>query len=242
MSLYYQMRHEKVMNKSSTYIRNGRAFLIKVNSYNVVIQMIAKKTTTKTRAQVKPTVDEPHPIDLVIPCTRTVEWIGSVNSESYNRTLQKIKELQEKDPLEIINLIVTSPGGSSGVAMSFYDVMRTIYRTNLCCIGSGDVDSSGIIIFLTGRTRILTPNTTLLLHMAGRSFDGTKRMTSAELRAMAEEDELKDFQYAAIIAEASEGRLAQYEVLEMMRKNTILTPQLAVEYGLAHSVLSHLSK
>jgi ATP-dependent protease ClpP protease subunit len=143
-----------------------------------------------------------------------------------------------ENPMETINLVVTSHGGPTGIGMSFYDTMRSVYRPNLCTIGSGDVDSSGIIVFLAGNERYITPNTTLLLHLAGRVFDTPKRFTTPEMESIVKEDKLKDFQYASVIADRSEGKLTVQEVLDLMAHNTVLTPSEAVELGIAHSILN----
>lgn len=167
---------------------------------------------------------------------RTVEYFGMVNYATNERVLEEIRELAA-DSSERITLQVTSPGGPTGTAMSFYDTVRCLIRPRLTTIGSGDVDSSGIIIFLAGDKRYVTPHTTLLLHLAGRHFDEGKRYTASEMDAMLREDRLKDFQYASIVAEASQGRLDTKQVLTMMEKSTILTPLELVAYGLADAVL-----
>lgn len=168
---------------------------------------------------------------------RTVHWTGPVSNGSCLDAIDEIKGLLDTDPNKEVNLVVTSPGGPTGIAMSFYDAMRTIYRPHLRTIGSGDVDSSGIIVFLSGKERYVTSNTTMLLHMAGRSFDHNKRYTVADMEAMVKEDKLKDFQYASLIASNSNGRLTTQKALEMMATNTILTSYEAAEYGIAHHVL-----
>jgi ATP-dependent protease ClpP protease subunit len=168
---------------------------------------------------------------------RTVQWIGGVNGGILFEITEKIQSLLLEDPLEPIHLLVTSHGGPTGIGMSFYDTMRTVYRPTLYTIGSGDVDSSGIIVFLTGTRRYLTANTTLLLHLAGRTFDSPKRLTTPEMESIVKEDKLKDFQYASVIADRSGGRLTVQEVLDLMANNTILTPHDALEYGLTHAVL-----
>jgi ATP-dependent protease ClpP protease subunit len=141
------------------------------------------------------------------------------------------------DSAEPISMIVTSTGGPSGTAMSFYDTIRYVVRPPLITIGSGDVDSSGILIFLSGDKRYVTPNTTLLLHLAGRIFDGGTRFTAPEMEAMVREDRLKDYQYASIVADRSAGILTAEAVLRMMEQTTILTPHELVAFGLAHSIL-----
>lgn len=169
---------------------------------------------------------------------RAVEYFGTVNYATNERVLEEIRELVIEHATAPITLHVTSPGGPTGTAMCFYDTVRTVLKPTLTTIGSGDVDSSGIIIFLTGDTRYVTPNTTLLLHLAGRVFGEGQRFTSAEMDAMLREDRLKDFQYASVVAERSHGRLTSEQALSMMEKNTILTPIELVTYGLADRVLS----
>jgi len=168
---------------------------------------------------------------------RTLQWIGGVHGGTLADVTERVQSLVLESPEEPIYLIVTSHGGPTGIGMSFYDSMRSIFKPVLYTIGAGDVDSSGIIIFLTGEKRFITPNTTLLLHLAGRTFENPKRFTTPEMESIVKEDKLKDFQYASVIAERSNGRLTTQEVLELMANNTVLTPSQAVEYGLADAIL-----
>jgi ATP-dependent protease ClpP protease subunit len=169
---------------------------------------------------------------------RTIHWIGSVNAETSSDIIISIQKLLKRDEHAPINLVVTSPGGASGIAMSFYDSIKHIYRPLLYTVGSGDVDSSGIILFLSGIRRYITPHTTLFLHLAGRTFDRNRRISTQEMEAMLKEDKLKDFQYASIVAEHTNGRLSVQDVLDLMARNTVLTPTEAVDYGLAHEILT----
>jgi ATP-dependent protease ClpP protease subunit len=121
--------------------------------------------------------------------------------------------------------------------MGFYDTIRTILRPRLVTIGSGDVDSSGVVLFLTGETRFVTKHTTMYLHLAGRSFNNTNRYTAHDLQMMAKEDTVKDLQYADIVADNSRGKLTQQDVLDMMKDETVLTPQDMLSFGLADTVL-----
>jgi ATP-dependent protease ClpP protease subunit len=144
--------------------------------------------------------------------------------------------LQEENRNQVINLLVSSPGGQTGIAMSFYDLVKSFYRPNLQTIGSGDVDSSAIIVFLAGRQRFVTPNTTMFIHLGGRTMDGDRRFSSAEINSMAREDKIKDRQYATLLAKES-GRLTTNEVLRLMQKNTVLTAAEIVKLGLAHCII-----
>lgn len=169
---------------------------------------------------------------------RMLEYLGVVNYATTERVLEEIRDLYRAAPDEEIVLTVTSPGGPTGTAMSFHDHIVRVLKPNLSTIASGDVDSSGIILFLSGDRRYVTPNTTLLLHRAGRTFEGGKRITADELDAMLREDRLKDFQYASVVADRSHGSLTAEKVLSLMDANTILTPTDLVAYGLADEILS----
>lgn len=169
---------------------------------------------------------------------RMLEYLGVVNYGTTERVLEEIRALYIEAPEEEIVLTVTSPGGPSGTAMGFHDHIQRVLKPNLTTIASGDVDSSGIILFLSGDRRYVTPNTTLLLHRAGRTFEGGKRITADELDAMLREDRLKDFQYASVVADRSGSRLTSEKVLSLMDANTILTPTDLVAYGLADEILS----
>ena len=106
---------------------------------------------------------------------RTLEWLGGVTYANLQTILSGIKELMREDSEEEIHLLISSYGGATGIGMSFYDAVKGWLKPRLCTIGSGDVDSSGVIVFLAGEKRYLTENTTMLLHLAGRTFDKEKR-------------------------------------------------------------------
>lgn len=168
---------------------------------------------------------------------RTLQWLGGVNYDNLGRIMEHIKSLMVLDAKEEITLLVTSYGGATGIGMSFYDTVTGWLKPNLVTIGSGDVDSSGVTVFLSGHKRYLTKNTTMLLHMAGRTMEGGKRLTTADLDSMLKEDRLKDYQYACVVSDATEGTYSAEQILDLMAKNTILTAQEAVNMGIAHGIV-----
>ncbi|MDP9249070.1 MAG: ATP-dependent Clp protease proteolytic subunit [bacterium] len=168
---------------------------------------------------------------------RTVEWLGGVTYSNLENILGGIKELMRKNSKEEIHLLVSSYGGATGIGMSFYDSVKTWLKPKLCTIGSGDVDSSGIIVFLAGEKRMLTQNTTMLLHLGGRTFDRDKRFSTVDMENMLKEDRLKDMQYANVISDATGGKYSPDKILRLMARNTILTAEEAVNMGLAHKIL-----
>jgi ATP-dependent protease ClpP protease subunit len=175
--------------------------------------------------------------NVIADPARTVRYIGPVTRATNERILKSIERLLVSDSEKEVVLFITSTGGPTGSAMSFFDTLRHVLKPNLTTIGSGDVDSSGVILFLSGETRYVTARTTMLLHMAGRRF-GAERHTVKDIEAMVAEDRLKDQQYAALVAERSRGMLTKEEVLSMMERNTVLSPDQLVQLGLAIAVLA----
>lgn len=168
---------------------------------------------------------------------RTIEWLGGVTFENLQCVMTKVKNLLVENSGDEIHLMVNSYGGPTGVGMSFYDAVKTWLRPNLVTIGSGYVDSSGVIVFLAGEKRYLTKNTTLLFHLAGRTFEGGKRLSTKDLQDLLKEDKIKDYQYACVVSDATNGRYSPEKILELMENNTVLTAEEAVNMGLAHKVL-----
>jgi ATP-dependent Clp protease protease subunit len=82
---------------------------------------------------------------------QTVEWIFECN-------------FNEKKP-ELLNLVITSPGGDLNSAFALIDAMRGS-SIPIRTIGLGQIASAGLMIFIAGTKghRILTPNTSILSH------------------------------------------------------------------------------
>ena len=80
-----------------------------------------------------------------------VEWIFECN-------------FAEERP-ELLNLIITSPGGDLSAAFAVIDAMRGS-AIPIRTIGLGQIASAGLMIFIAGTKdhRIITPNTSILSH------------------------------------------------------------------------------
>jgi ATP-dependent Clp protease protease subunit len=83
-------------------------------------------------------------------CKSAVEWIFEAN-------------FSEERP-EMLNLIITSPGGDLNAAFALVDTMRGS-AIPIRTIGLGQIASAGLLIFISGDKgqRILTPNTSIFL-------------------------------------------------------------------------------
>lgn len=194
------------------------------------------QTATIEKKNSKKGVAQEAPVFISYP-ERTVEWLGGVNYDNQRSVTREIKDLLRESRVEEIQLVVSSYGGATAIGMGFFDTMRSLLKPNLTTIASGEVDSSGIIVFLSGERRFVTKNTTFLLHMGGRTFDKATRFTNVEIENMLKEARLRDYQYACVVSDGTSGRATPEKILELMSKDTILTAEEAVNLGLAHKVL-----
>lgn len=195
------------------------------------------KTTTKPKKLTENQASLWSPDFFVPKTSRLLHWIGGVNNDNLEKTLNSISALMKESPSEDIQLVINSHGGATGIGMAFYDSVRSILKPNLTTVGTGDVNSSGVTILLAGKKRYLTRNTTILLHLAGRTFGTEKRFSTLDMEDILKEDKVKDYQYACVVSDATEGRYSPEKVLELMKVNTVLTADEAVQIGLAHKVL-----
>jgi len=102
-------------------------------------------------------------------CKNAVEWIFEAN-------------FAEERP-EMLNLIITSPGGDLNAAFALVDVMRGS-SIPIRTVGLGQVASAGLMIFIAGTNgqRILTPNTSILSHQYSWGAFGKEHELFAQIK------------------------------------------------------------
>ena len=98
-----------------------------------------------------------------------VEWIFEAN-------------FAEERP-EMMNMIITSPGGDLNAAFALVDAMRGS-SIPIRTIGLGQVASAGLMIFIAGTNgqRILTPNTSILSHQYSWGAFGKEHELFAQIK------------------------------------------------------------
>jgi ATP-dependent Clp protease protease subunit len=84
---------------------------------------------------------------------------------------------------EMMNLIITSPGGDLNAAFALIDVMRGS-AIPVRTIGLGQIASAGLMIFIAGEKgqRILTPNTSILSHQYSWGAIGKEHELFAQIK------------------------------------------------------------
>ena len=150
---------------------------------------------------------------------QVVEWIFDCN-------------FQEERP-DLLNLIITSPGGDLNAAFAMIDAMRGS-AVPIRTIGLGQIASAGLMVFIAGEkgNRILTPNTSILSHQYSWGAFGKEH----ELFATVKEFDLttkKMIQHYRKCTGLNEKRIR--EVL-LPPQDIWLSPQEAKEMGLCDAI------
>jgi ATP-dependent Clp protease protease subunit len=156
--------------------------------------------------------------------TRTVMLTGDVDSDMYD-TLITALTLMEKDGKEII-IELNSPGGDWYSGVAIYDRLRSS-QCPITIRVSGMAMSMGSVILQAGDKRLITPNSTVMIHDGSDVAVGTPDNV---LEWAKHGKDICDRMYK-IYAEAS-GKTESYWK-KRCKKDSIYSADDAIKYGLA---------
>ena len=162
-----------------------------------------------------------------------IVFLGSeVEAGAANLIVAQLLFLEAEDPDEDIRLYVNSPGGDAYAGLAIYDAMQYVKPdVQTYCIGMAM--SAGAMILAGGAAgkRHVLPNSKVMIHQGS----GGTRGTPADIQIAAREILALTHRYAEVIARHS-GRDVE-QVMKDIDRDRFLTPEEAVEYGLADKVL-----
>ena len=174
--------------------------------------------------------------------TRTIymgsiwDWDTEEAGTDFRMSEKAIKNLLMLDSSEEapINIILNTPGGDVTQGYAIYDAISTCHNwVNI--IGIGQVMSMGSIIFQAGDSRTLMPNSTMLLHYGQLFLDGHPKDVENWVKASQLEKEKTELLYLNRIRQVK-PKISKAALKQKMQNDWILTPQEAVEWGLADKI------
>ena len=162
-----------------------------------------------------------------------IVFLGSeVEAGAANLIVAQLLFLEAEDPDEDIRLYVNSPGGDAYAGLAIYDAMQYVKPdVQTYCIGMAM--SAGAMILAGGAAgkRHVLPNSKVMIHQGS----GGTRGTPADIQIAAREILSLTRRYAEVIARHS-GRDVE-QVVKDIDRDRFLSPEDAVEYGIADKVL-----
>jgi len=162
-----------------------------------------------------------------------IVFLGSeVEAQAANLIVAQLLFLEAEDPDTDIRLYVNSPGGDAYAGLAIYDAMQFVKPdVQTYCIGMAM--SAGAMILAGGAAgkRHVLPNSKVMIHQGS----GGTRGTPADIQIAAREILSLTRRYAEVIARHS-GRDVE-QVMRDIDRDRFLSPEEAVEYGIADQVL-----
>ena len=179
----------------------------------------------KLNIQLQPEESSAHSFFLLMEdislssAKQVVEWIFQCN-------------FQEERP-DLLNLIITSPGGDLNAAFAIIDAMRGS-AVPIRTIGLGQIASAGLMIFIAGEKgyRILTPNTSILSHQYSWGAFGKEH----ELFATVKEFDLTTKKMITHYKKCTGMNEKKIREVLLPPQDMWLSPQEAKEMGLCDAV------
>ena len=165
-----------------------------------------------------------------------IVFLGTpVTDEIANLIVAQLLHLESEDPDKDISIYINSPGGSVYAGLAIYDTMQFI-KPQVATICVGVAMSMGALLLAGGAKgkRMVLPNGRILIHQPTGGFQGQ----ASDIEIHANEslflrrrlDEL----YSELTGQSIERVNAD------MERDRFMSPEEAVEYGLAdHIIASH---
>ena len=155
-----------------------------------------------------------------------------VESSSANLIVAQLLFLEAEDPDGDIRLYLNSPGGDAYAGLAIYDAMQYVRPdVQTYCIGMAMSAAAMLLSGGAAGKRYVLPNAKVMIHQGSAGTRGTPE----DIQIAAREILSLTRRYAEVIAKHSGHDVEQ--VMRDIDRDRFLSPDEAVEYGLADSVL-----
>ena len=176
---------------------------------------------------------------------RVIFMVGPVEDHMAKLIVAQMLFLEAENPEKDIHLYINSPGGSVTAGMAIYDTMQFI-KPDVSTMVLGQAASMGSFLAMAGAKgkRFLLPESRTMIHRVSSGTPGTRGSVHVQelefedaRRHMEEAKRLND-RLTEIYAERNTAGKSYEELYEIMKHDTFLSAEQAVEFGLADKVLS----
>ena len=197
--------------------------------------MVVEKTGTGERA---------YDIYSRLLKDRIVMLNGPVNDHSANLVVAQMLFLESESATKDITLYINSPGGLVTAGLGIYDTMQFI-KCDVQTVVVGQACSMGSFLAMAGTAgkRIVLPESRTMIHRVSSGTPGTSG--SVHVQELEMEDVIRSFEESKkinrrltelYVKHNSKGKTYE-ELFEVMKFDTFLNAQEAVDYGLADKIV-----
>ena len=201
----------------------------------MLVPMVVEKTGTGERA---------YDIYSRLLKDRIVMLNGPVNDHSANLVVAQMLFLESESATKDITLYINSPGGLVTAGLGIYDTMQFI-KCDVQTVVVGQACSMGSFLAMAGTAgkRIVLPESRTMIHRVSSGTPGTSG--SVHVQELEMEDVIRSFEESKkinrrltelYVKHNSKGKTYN-ELFEVMKFDTFLNAQEAVDYGLADKIV-----
>ena len=165
---------------------------------------------------------------------RVVMLNGAVEDHMANLIVSQLLFLESENPDADVTLYINSPGGVITSGMSIYDTMQYI-KPDVVTVVNGQACSMGSFLAQAGTAgkRMVLPNSRTMIHQPSGGARGMQSDIEIQYKEITH---MKKQLTNLYVKHNTKGKT--YEDFERdMDRDTFLTAQEAVDYGLADSVI-----
>jgi ATP-dependent Clp protease protease subunit len=163
-----------------------------------------------------------------------VIFVGTgIDDNIANLVVAQLLHLEAEDPDKDIQMYVNSPGGVVYAGLAIYDTMRFI-RPDVQTICFGIAMSMGALLLAGGTPgkRMVLPNGRILIHQPTGGFQGQASDIEIHAKESLYLRRRLDELYSELTGQSVE------RVHEDMERDRFMSPEEAVEYGLADRIIA----
>ena len=168
---------------------------------------------------------------IVYRSGRCLYFFDEINPTSVVEAIKHIDEMEKESIKLPIEILLNTGGGSCYEGLALFDRIINC-KCKTCIIGTGLVASMGLLVFLAGQYRYVTPYTTLMNHQLSSAPEGKVKDLKTEMREINRLEAICN----QIIAERT-GQTIKKIKADTENKDDYIIPERAIQEGFAHKIL-----
>jgi len=163
--------------------------------------------------------------------TKTISITGLITEETIRHLIDDLNQIKNKKTN--MRIFISSNGGDPYYTMGAYDLIRSL-PNYVTTIGTGSVCSAAVLILQAGDKRLITPNTTIMIHDVRMEITSEVKYNEMKYEVI----EMKRMRKLFIDLLAQKLKIEKRKIVAMIMqsKDTYFNVKDAIEAGIVDGV------
>lgn len=162
-----------------------------------------------------------------------VRFLGTVDDGNVRALLETLDDMRSRFQKFVLQIFINSQGGDMNHGFAIYDYLRR-YPAPVVTIAEGLVASAGVIMFLAGEHRLITPHSSIMLHLPKVSIE-RETFTGHESEFVGERLRCLEEMFMDVACERT--GLSRRALRKFMDDSKFFYAEEIIKCGLAHDML-----